>query len=49
MKDPSKELEKASRKRRPVNGHVVLTEEGKEELEQAAISTQQALAVVRMI
>eukprot|EP00092_Neocalanus_flemingeri_P012650 GFUD01013633.1.p1 GENE.GFUD01013633.1~~GFUD01013633.1.p1 ORF type:complete len:2696 (-),score=487.89 GFUD01013633.1:214-8301(-) len=47
VKDPSKEVEKANRKRRPVNGHVVLTEEGREELDQAALSTQHAYCSVR--
>merc|ERR1719317_1725920 len=47
VKDASKEVEKAGRKRRPVNGHVVLTEEGREELDQSALATQQAFAAVR--
>ena len=50
VKDATKEVEKAmvgSRKRRQVNGHVVLTEEGREELDQAAAATQQAFSAVR--
>ena len=47
VKDHSKELEKINRKRRPVNGHVVLTEEGREELDQAAVTTQHAYCSVR--
>lgn len=47
VKDAGKEVEKAGRKRRPVNGHVVLTEEGREELDQSALATQQAFAAVR--
>ena len=41
--------EKAGRtiKRRPGNNHVALTEEGREELDQAALSTQQAYCAVR--
>ena len=36
-----------SRKRRQLNGHVVLSEEGREELEQAAVVTHHALAALR--
>lgn len=47
-KDPSKEaVEKAARKRRLVAGHVILTEEGREELDMAAMATQHAFCSVR--
>jgi inositol 1,4,5-triphosphate receptor type 1 len=47
-KDPVKELEeRKNRKRRPLTGHVTLTEEGREELDQAALTTQQAYGAVR--
>ncbi|XP_023342605.1 inositol 1,4,5-trisphosphate receptor, partial [Eurytemora carolleeae] len=47
VKDGTKEIEKAKRKRRLMNGHVVLTEEGREEMDQAAISTQSAFSAIR--
>merc|ERR1712098_504837 len=46
-KDPSKEVEKVNRKRRVVAGHVVLSEEGREELDLAAMATQHAYCSVR--
>lgn len=47
-RDPVEELEeRKNRKRRPVTGHVTLTEEGSEELDQAALSTQRAYGAVR--
>ena len=36
-KDGLKEIEKAKRKRRLLNGHVIMTEEGREEMDQAAV------------
>ena len=47
-KDPAKEMEKANKKRLArVSGHVVLTDEQREELDQAALSTQQAYCSAR--
>ena len=47
VKDPTKEVEKANHKKRVLVGNVVLTEEGREELEMAAMSTQHAYCSVR--
>ena len=47
QKDPRKEVEKVNRKRRVVAGHVVLSEEGREELDLAAMATQHAYCSVR--
>ena len=49
-KDPAKELDKGrlARKRRGISsGHVILTEEGREELDLAAMATQHAYCSVR--